>query len=129
IQNARTQQVLKAETMDALPVGSRSLIQFAAMTLGALPSSAGRNDVGGDKGELSTGILLHGSRGDDGRTNWDGMNTNVFFGNGGGQQRVYVFNSVAIQEVVIDTGASSAEIETGGANANMVPRDGGNTFS
>jgi hypothetical protein len=91
-----------------------------------LPSSAGRNDVGGDKGEQSTGIVLHGGRGDDGRTNWDGMNANVFFGNAGGQQRVYYFNTVAVQEVVVDAGGNSAEIETGGANVNMVPKDGGN---
>jgi hypothetical protein len=57
------------------------------MTLGAMPSTPGRNDVGGDKGEQSSGIILHGGRGDDGRTNWDGMSTNVFFGGAGGQQR------------------------------------------
>jgi hypothetical protein len=127
-QNTQRQQVLKSETMDALP-GTRSVASMAALTLGAVPSSGGRNDVGGDKGDASTGILLHGSRGDDGRMNWDGMNTNVFFGNAGGQERVYVFNSVGVQEVVIDTGVSSAEVETGGANVNMVPKDGGNTFS
>src|SRR5712691_7935155 len=80
IQNARTQQVLKAEVMDALPTGTKNLTQFASMTLGAMPSIAGRNDVGGDKGELYNGIVIHGSP-DDGRANWDGMNTNIFFGN------------------------------------------------
>ena len=128
IQNTRTQQVMKSETLNQLP-GTRSVAAMASLTLGAIPSSAGRNDVGGDKGELSSGILLHGSRGDDGRLNYDGMNTNVFFGNGGGQQRVFVFNSVSIEEVVIDTGTSSAETETGGANMNIVPKDGGNNLS
>ena len=97
-------------------------MSFASLTLGAMPSSAGRNDVGGDKGEQATGIVLHGGRGDDGRTNWDGMNTNVFFGNGGGQQRTYYFNMVAVQEVVVDTGGAMVETETGGANVNMVPQ-------
>src|SRR4029077_14927652 len=127
--NSRIQQVLKSETMDALPTGSKSLMQFAAMTLGAVPSSAGRNDVGGDKGEQATGIILHGGRGDDGRTNWDGMNANVFFGNGGGQQKVYYFNTVAVQEITVDTGGAMVETETGGANLNMIPREGGNRFS
>src|SRR5579862_1611930 len=127
-QNSRTQQVVKAATLNALPT-AQSLTAFAAMTLGAVPSTAGRNDVWGDKGDQSTGIIMHGGRGDDGRTNWDGMNTNVFFGNAGGQQRVYLFNTVGVQEVVVDTGGNSAETETGGANLNMVPRDGGNTFS
>ena len=128
VQSARTQNVLKAETMDRLPSGAKNLMAFASMTLGAMPSSGGRNDVGGDKGEQATGIILHGGRGDDGRTNWDGMNTNVFFGGAGGQQRTYYFNTVAVQEVVVDTGGSSAETETGGANINMVPKEGGNTL-
>ena len=128
IQNVRTQQVLRAETLEALPSGMRDLTQFASLTLGAMPSTVGRNDVGGDKGELSTGLNIHGSRGDDGRTNLDGMNTNVFYGGGGGQQRIYKFNTVAVLETVVDTGAASAETETGGANINMVPRDGGNSF-
>ena len=128
VQSARTQNVMKSETLDSLPSGSRNLMAFAAMTLGAMPSSGGRNDVGGDKGEQATGIILHGGRGDDGRVNWDGMSTNVFFGGGGGQQRTYYFNTVAVQEVVVDTGGSSAETETGGANINMVPREGGNSL-
>ncbi len=128
VQSVRTQNVMKSETMDSLPSGSRNLMAFASMTLGAMPSSGGRNDVGGDKGEQATGIVLHGGRGDDGRVNWDGMNTNVFFGNAGGQQRTYYFNTVAIQETVIDTGGANAETETGGANINMVPREGGNSF-
>jgi hypothetical protein len=128
VQSARTQNVMRAETLNQLPSGAKNLMAFAAMTLGAMPSSGGRNDVGGDKGEQATGIVLHGGRGDDGRVNWDGMSTNVFFGNAGGQQRTYYFNTVAIQETVIDTGGANAETETGGANINMVPREGGNSL-
>src|SRR5262249_47164585 len=64
----------------------------------------------------------------DGRTNWDGMSTNVFFGNAGGKERVYLFNTVGLQEVVVDSGGNVAETETGGANINMVPKDGSNTL-
>ena len=128
IQNVRTQQVMRAEVMDALPSGLKDLTALSALTLGATNSTGTRNDVGGDRGELSTGISIHGSRGDDGRTNYDGMSTNVFYGGAGGQQRIYKFNTVGIQESVVDTGGNSAEIDTGGANVNMVPRDGGNTF-
>ena len=126
VQNARSQQVIKSDVIEALPAGSRNIMSYISLTLGAVNSSAGRNDVGGDKGEQSTGVALHGSRGDDGRTNWDGMNTNVFFGGAGGQQRTYLFNTVAVQEVVVDTGGNNAESETGGANINMVPKEGGN---
>lgn len=128
IQNVRTQQVLRAEVLDALPSGLKDITALASLTLGATNSSGTRNDVGGDRGELSTGISIHGSRGDDGRTNYDGMSTNVFFGGAGGQQRIYKFNTMGIQETVVDTGGNSAEIDTGGANVNMVPREGGNSF-
>ena len=129
VQSTRAQNVLKIETMNQLPTGAKNLMAYAAMTLGAMPSTPGRNDVGGDKGEQSSGIILHGGRGDDGRTNWDGMSTNVFFGGAGGQQRTYYFNTVAVQEVVVDAGGSGAETETGGANVNMVPKEGGNKAS
>src|SRR5207249_2363942 len=119
----------KAEVLDSLPSGQRDLTQFASLTLGATASTPGRNDVGGSMGESNTGLSIHGGRGDDGRVNYDGMNTNHFFGNGGGQQRIWKFNTIGVQETVVDTGGSSAEVESGGANVNMIPRDGGNTFS
>src|SRR6185436_398210 len=84
-----------------------------------------RVHVGGDKGELNTGVVLHGGRGDDGRMNWDGMNANAPTGNGGGQYRAYFYNTVGAQEVSVDTGGNSAETETGGANINVVPKAGG----
>jgi hypothetical protein len=129
IQNVRTQQVMKLETLEALPSGQRDMTQFASLTLGATASTPGRNDVGGAMSESNTGISIHGGRGDDGRTNYDGMNTNMFAGGGGGQMRLWKFNTIGVQETVIDTGGAGAETETGGANVNMVPRDGGNTYS
>jgi hypothetical protein len=126
VQNARTQSVLKADVMAALPSGNKDLMAYAALTLGATSSVAGRNDVGGAQGEQNTSIVLHGGRGDDARMNWDGMNTG--FGNLGGQQRIYKFNTIGVQEVVVDAGGNVAESETGAANVNMVPQDGGNRF-
>ncbi|HEV3060528.1 MAG TPA: TonB-dependent receptor [Vicinamibacterales bacterium] len=129
VQSVRTQAVLKAETLEALPSAQKDTVALASLTLGAVPSSAGRNDVGGDRGERSTGISIHGTRGDDGKLNYDGMNTNVFYGGGGGQQRTYKFNTVMVAETVVDTGGNAPDTETGGGNVNMVPKDGGNRFS
>jgi hypothetical protein len=129
VQNSRSQNLLKGDVIDALPSGSRTVLNFVNMTLGAAPSTAGLQDVGGDKGESATGILVHGGRGDDGKVNLDGMNINNFTGGSGGRMRVYYPNMVAAQEVVIDTGGALAESESGGANQNIVPREGANTFS
>jgi hypothetical protein len=127
VQNVRTQQVLRQDVLEALPSGQRDMTQLASLTLGVTPSTAGRNDVGGDKAETATGLTIHGGRGDDGKVNYDGMVTNNLAG--GGQRRIYKFNQIMVQEVVIETGGNSLESETGGANVNMVPRDGGNKFS
>src|SRR5262249_871946 len=87
--NSRTQRVLKTEVMDALPTGTKNFYQIGAMILGA--STGATNDVGGDKGERAGGIVLHGSRANDGRAFWDGMNTNYASGQGGGGNRIYAF--------------------------------------
>ena len=129
VQSARTQQVLRDDILNLLPSAMKDLTQLASLTLGAMPSSGNRNDVGGDKGSQSTGISIHGSRGDDGRVSWDGHNTNVFFGGSGGQQTTYSFNTVGVSEQVVDMAGNSARTETGGANVNMVPREGANVFS
>jgi hypothetical protein len=128
VQSAKTQSLMRAETLEALPSGMKDLTALTTLTLGATTSTL-RNDVGGSQGELSTGIAIHGSRGDDSRTNYDGMSTNVFYGGAGGQQRIYKFNTVGVTETTIDTAASSVDTETGGANINMVPKDGGNKLS
>ena len=129
VQTATSQAVLRNDVLDALPSGQRDLTQVASLTLGVTASTSNRNDVGGDRAEASTGLSVHGSRGDDARVSWDGHNANVFFGGGGGQQRTYKFNTVAVAEQVIDTSGNSVRSETGGANINMVPREGGNQFS
>ncbi len=85
VQNTRSQAELDYDTIEALPSGSRDLTSYVALTLGATGSTAGRNDVGGNLAESNTGISIHGSKGDDGRINYNGMNTNVFYGGGGGQ--------------------------------------------
>ena len=102
---------------------SATSTQLASLTLGAMPSSAGRNDVGGDKGERSTGISLHGSRGDDGRHEL-GRDEH---------ERVLRRRRRPAAHLQVQHGrwwpsrwwipaATRAETETGGANVNMVPQ-------
>ena len=129
IQNVRTQQTLDYDILEALPSGARDLTQFASMTLGMISSTQGRNDVGGDQGDANTGLAIHGGRGDDGKVNYAGMGTNGFWGDGGGQMRIWKFNTIGVQETVIDTGGAGASTETGGANLSMIPREGSNQFT
>jgi hypothetical protein len=58
----------------------------------------------------------------------DGMRVNRAMGPGGGF-RVFAINNASVQEITFQTSGISAESETGGVQVNIVPREGGNTFS
>ena len=127
VQNSSSQAVLTNEVLSRIPLGSKSSMSLAAVTLGALAGGRG-NDVGGDRGE-SGSIVLHGLPGDDGRVLYHGASINYTNGGAGGTNRIYNINSMSLQEIVVDTGGASAEVETGGANSNAVPKEGGNRFT
>ena len=124
VQNVRTQNVLSRDTLDELPT-FKSLGGFTALTLGAT-TGATSQDVGGNKGESVFQMSIHGSRNQDLRWKQDGMDWGASILEG--YIRTHRQNTVGIQEVVIEAGGS-AESETGGAQMNYIPRDGGNDFS
>ena len=129
IQNTRSQTVLTREILDAMPA-PQTMMGYTTLTLGASATSPGGEpyvDVGGSKGENTPTLTIHGMRPNDMRQNSDGMNANNL-ANGGGR-RSYAPNQVEIQEVVLATSSASAETETGGMVLNVVPREGGNSFS
>jgi hypothetical protein len=55
--------------------------------------------------------------------NFAGMDSRVFSGGG------FQYNAHTFEEVVVETAAGSAEATTGGVQINIIPKDGGNTFS
>lgn len=120
VQSLVRQRVLDREVLDALPA-SRSPAQMAALTPNVTPTT---HDVGGAMGDGSGrgGIMARGV--DDSKIMIAGIVTQTGTGSSHG-----VYNLEAYQEVVVDTGAVSAEHYTGGVRINFIPRDGGNTFS
>ncbi|OFW34746.1 MAG: hypothetical protein A3F70_14235 [Acidobacteria bacterium RIFCSPLOWO2_12_FULL_67_14] len=126
ISNVRTQDVFSRDDIDALPV-SKTSNGYAALLLGA-NLGARNQDVGGSEGDTTSSWTIHGSRGDDMMPTVDGMRMNRAMGAGGGF-RVYAINNAAVQEMTFQTSGISAESETGGVQVNIVPREGGNTFS
>ena len=126
-QNVRSQNVFSRELLDVLPTG-KSVVALGALTLGTTPQGSGNSsghDVGGNKGENTKALNIHGIIGNQ-KTRWDGTPINDLIGAGG---RQYYINTAAVQEIVLDTGGISAESEAGGANMNVIPREGGNRFS
>ena len=126
VQNVVSRENLSRETIDSLPTG-KTWAGYAALTVGVEPTD--RGDVGGSTSDGFAFVKTHGSRGDDGMAQVDGMSISDQTSTSGGFSKHYVVNQAAIHEVNITTSAMSAEVETGGAVVNAVPKDGGNTFS
>ena len=127
--NAAEQRGQQMDTLEALPTGARDLTALTKVTLGVVCGNANRQDVGGALAEINTGLSVHGSHGDQARMDYDGMNTNVMYSTGGGQQRIWKFNTLAVKETIVDAGGGGAKTATGGANLNMIPREGSNVSS
>src|SRR5258705_330065 len=85
-----------------------------------------RPDVGGSQGMEQTYMRTHGA--DDRHTSMqvDGMSVNSSMGDG----NIQAYNDDALaQQVVFQTSALPAEVAAGGVRVNMIPKDGGNTFT
>ena len=121
IQNVRTQAVLTRDLLDAAPI-SKNYHSLADLVVGVSGPGA---DVGGIRGETYAGLKIHG--GSPGFTLANGMRTNTATNYVTNTR--YQHNQLSVQEVVIETSAISAEQLSGGVNVNMVPKDGGNTFT
>ena len=89
-----------------------------------------RGLVNGDSGGITGGSggmagFIHGARASDSRTLHDGINT----GWAGANSNAAVSNVAGAQEMVLTTSGGLGEAETGGVMLNIIPRDGGNSFS
>jgi len=121
VQNVQQQTTIQRDVLDALPVAQRPS-QFITLIPSANSGGTNFHDVGGvgtDRGFFG----VHGQRPDDMTFNFGGMDSRVFSGGG------FQYNSHTYAEVVVETGAGSAESTTGGVQINIIPKDGGNTFS
>ena len=129
-QNVRTQNVLSRDELDTLP-SAKSVPALGALTVGVSPTGTGGSgqDVGGNKGEQYAGLVVHGSRQQDGRFLYDGMRFNMTVTDGGGASKHYFVNQNDVQEIVLETAGIAAESDTGGVIVNVVPKSGGNTFA
>lgn len=121
ISNSRQQTTLERATLDALPTTGR-LAMYAQIIPGATYGQAVWQSVGG-LDERGNAFGIHGSRAEDNAPVMDGLVQRLQGG------AIFVFNNLTFQEVAVETGGMSAERSTGGVHMNIVPKDGGNTFS
>lgn len=125
-QNVMSRNVFSEKVLDQLPI-SKTIRSYAPLIVGATMSATSQ-DVGGNRGEANTSIGIHGSRGGDMLYTINGLRPASMMNNGGGS-RTFSINAAAAQELTFQTGGLSAESETGGITMNVVPKEGGNTFT
>ena len=121
IRSSRAQLQFERETLEALP-GSGRLATLSMLIPGAVATRDTESSVGASD-RMQSSYRVHGAP--EAQPVVDGMNQQV----PGVTTGVYVFNQLAVQEVVVETSGIGADRDSGGMQLNMVPRDGGNTFS
>lgn len=132
IQSTTQQRVMTHDVIDAVPNGRLPssvavLIPGISIAQGAGNwYGLGAHDVGGAVGDMVVTMAIHGGQTTDSRMSLNGLSTG--WGNEGFETG-YTPNMSAIQEVTVDTAAVSAEAAEGGVRTNIIPRDGGNSYS
>jgi hypothetical protein len=126
VQSVKAQQIVTRSTFAAIP-SSRTAAGIQALIPGLMSSVNSSPDLGGITASSGGGAMsIHGGRPADSRTLNDGLTTNHAGGAGGGGNNA---NAVGAEEIVVSTSGGLGEAETGGVTINLVPRDGGNTFT
>ena len=125
VQNVKTQAVLSAEVLRAVPT-SRNYQNLYVLVPG-VTIAAGNQDVGGAAGDQQIFFSAHGGEVRDSRTQINGLN--VGDPQVGGGRSMYVPHAGSSEEVSVTTSGGLGESESAGVVVNIVPRDGGNAFS
>jgi hypothetical protein len=126
VQNARQQRVLGTDVLETIPT---SRTQFTnAVLIPGMTISTGQ-DVGGTNSlaGTTTSLAIHGGRPGDQRVLIDGLPTANAETTGNASN--FLPNMGSTQEMTIDYAAGTADQETGGVKVNLIPGQGGNTFS
>ena len=122
LRNVRQQTQLSRETLESIPGTGRLPALYTVLPAAQL-NVATAYSVGAVNERVAANYSLHGAP--SASPMFDGMNatiTNL-------TQGVVVYNQLTFQEVVVETSGVGADRDSGGAQVNIVQRDGGNTFS
>ena len=123
VQSVVTQKVVTRDVLDAVPTGSRSVVNLGVLIPGVVVNN---QDVGGSA-FTSSQIAIHGGRAGEQQLLYDGMMYNNGQGRGG-QYTAIATNDGTVQEISLETSGLGAESEMSGIRTNIVPKEGGNTW-
>jgi hypothetical protein len=120
--NSTSQVLFTKEVLETLPSNSRSPQSFAALTPGVRGASLSQAPGGVD----DMGASAHGGAASD--YTIDGMTTATINGMQGGSITFRVAQAY-VSEIAVMTGGGTAESSYGNMVTNVIPKEGGNTFS
>src|SRR5262245_21898810 len=130
VQGTRNQFVSNREILDALPV-ARTLNGGMSLVPGV---NSANNAAGSSQGQILADLYIntatvHGSVTADQHSFVDGMNISQMLLSAGGQIAANPANDLTATEVVYDVGSQTAEVGPAGVRGDVIPKEGGNTFS
>src|SRR5262249_23894542 len=132
VQNVLQQRVITTAVLENLP-NAKSIQSMGALipgvTNGSVAGGQAAHDVGGTSADAPVGVAIHGGRPTDQHIFYDSMRTNNIQGTGGGANQSMWANPAAVQEISMAVGNLPPETETGGVRINVIPKEGGNTFT
>lgn len=125
VQNVRRQTSVTNEVLELLPTSNKHINTVVTFTAGF----TGLADVGGQYtcqlgGGCGTSEGFHGKKGS--KVNMDGMGMENMSGVGNSS---YVLNAASVEEMVLQTSGISADTNSDGPVLNIIPKEGGNSFS
>jgi hypothetical protein len=123
VTNVSTSRVLSSEIIDAIPA-SRTPQGYAALTPGI--TSQGIGVIPGGVNEMQT--TIHGANVAESMWTIDGVSTATVHAVGGGSN-LFRVSAAYISEMSVMTGGGTAVFPYGGMVTNIIPKEGGNTFS
>jgi hypothetical protein len=122
VQSTQRTTVVERELLDSLPTG-RTFQAIGALVVGVRVSEP---NVGGARSAINQRLVAYGSVAKDTTIAVDGMKASTVI-DGGDDQADH--NEAMTAEVTVQTSGLSAEVARGGPHVNLIPREGGNTFS
>jgi len=122
VQSGQRTAVLKRDLIDAVPTG-RTYAQLGVLAVGVKPSTQA---VGGARTATQQRLLAHGQLPKDNTVAIDGMKMNSMYLGGETQAN---HNDAMIAEATVQTSGLGADVSGGGVVVNLIPREGGNSFS
>ena len=122
VESTQKTTALPREVLDSVPT-ARTFQAEAAIVVGITVDSP---NVGGVRKAGTQRLLVHGLDSVENTVEVDGMKMNTMNGDGDSQPN---HNDAMAQEVTVQTSGPGADVSGGGVRLNLIPRDGGNTFS